>query len=487
VPVMPPLPVILPLAMAVIVFLTPSKLWRPRLVAATAAGHFVITLSLLGSLPGGRVAPAPAGEGAWLRLDAPGRLLLAVISVLFLSCALYSVGYLRYRVERANRRFCACMLAALGTMSLVAYAQHLGLLWVGVEATTLATAPLIYFNRSARSIEATWKYLVISSVGIALALLGSFFLGYAALLGGGEASLLFGSLLAHAASLSRPWLRAGFALLLVGYGTKMGLVPMHTWKPDAYGEAPGVVGAILAGGLTSCSFLALLRLTQITAAAGEGAYANGLLVVIGIVSMGIAGALMLGQSDLKRMLACSSVEHMGILAVAVGLGAGATFAALLHLVNNALGKVVMFLSAGNIHRAFGGKTTGEVHGALRRLPLSSSLFLLGLFAVTGSPPFGLFVSELLILQSVLAAHRWVLAALFLGFLLLVFAGMGATSLAAVQGRPPRHAGRLAFRDSFLTCAPALCLLALVLLFGLHLPAVVRTLVEDAAAALAVGR
>jgi hydrogenase-4 component F len=477
---MPPIPVVLPLLMAVVVFYTPSKRWRPRLLAATAAAHFAVTVALL-------AIPAPAPASGWLRLDAPGRLLLGVISLLFLVCAVYSVGYLRYRVERANRRFCACMLAALGTMSLVAYAQHLGLLWVGIEASTLATAPLIYFNRTARSIEATWKYLVISSVGIALALLGSFFVAYAALLGGGEASLLFSGLLSGARALSKPWLRAGFTLLLVGYGTKLGLVPMHTWKPDAYGEAPGVVGSILAGGLTSCAYFALLRLTQITAAAGEGGYANSLLIAIGLVSMGVSGALMLGQRDLKRMLAYSSVEHMGILAVAGGLGASAIFAALLHLVNNAFCKGAMFLSVGNIHRAFGGKTTGEVHGALRRLPLSGTLFLLGLFAVTGSPPFGPFVSELLIVKALFTNGRWAVAGLFLAFLLLVFAGMGATSLSALQGRPPLSALRSTYRDSATTFAPALCLLGLVLLFGLHLPAAVLTLITDAAAALEVGR
>ncbi|HLF57809.1 MAG TPA: proton-conducting transporter membrane subunit [Thermoanaerobaculia bacterium] len=472
-------PVLLPLAMAVVVFLTPSKLWRPRLLAATAAAHFAATVAIV-------AGEAPAGAGAWLRLDAPGRLLLGVVSLLFLACAVYSVGYLRYRVERENRRFCACMLAALGSMSLVAYAQHLGLLWVGIEATTLATAPLIYFNRTARSIEATWKYLVISSVGIALALLGSFFVGYAALLGGGEASMLFGDLLASAPSLSKPWLRAGFTLLLVGYGAKLGLAPMHTWKPDAYGEAPGVVGAILAGGLTSCAFFALLRLTQITAAAGEGVYARRLLVVMGLVSMAVAGALMLGQRDLKRMLAYSSVEQMGLLAMASGLGPTATFATLFHLVNNAFGKGVMFFAVGNLHRAFGGKTTVEVHGGLRRLPLSGTLFFLGLFAVTGSPPFGPFVSELLILQSAFGAGRWVVGGLFLAFLLLAFAGMGATTLAALQGRPPRSARRSVYRERFTTCAPAIVLLGLVLLFGLHLPVPIRTLIEDAAAALAVG-
>jgi hydrogenase-4 component F len=473
-------PILLPLVMAVVVFVTPSKLWRPRLFAATATAHFALTVSAL-------AAPTPAAAGGWLRLDAPGRLLLGLVSLLFLCCAIYSVGYLRYRVERANRRFCSCLLVALGTMSLVAFSQHLGLLWVGMEATTLATAPLIYFNRTPRSIEATWKYLVISSVGIALALFGSFFLGYSSLLGGSEASLLFPDLLAGAPTLSKPWLRAGFTLLLVGYGTKMGLVPMHTWKPDAYGEAPGVVGAVLAGGMTSCAFLALARLTQLTAAAGEGDFADRLLVLMGLTSMGVAGALLLGQRDLKRMLAYSSVEQMGILALATGLGAGAAFATLLHLVNNVLAKGGLFLVVGNVHRAFGGKTTEEVRGALRRLPISGTVFLLSFFALTGSPPFGLFVSEMLILKSIFAGERWLVGALFLAFLFLVFAGMGATSLAALQGRLPSRARRSAYRDSVATAAPAIVMLALVLLFGLHLPEPVRSLISEAAAALEVGR
>jgi hydrogenase-4 component F len=262
---------------------------------------------------------------------------------------------------------------------------------------------------------------------------------------------------------------------------------MHTWKLDAYGEAPGVVGAILAGGLTSCAFFAVMRLTQITAAAGEGRFANTLLLGMGLASMAVAAVLMLGQRDLKRMLAYSSVEHMGILALAGGIGASATFAALFHLVNNALGKTVMFLAVGNLHRAFSGKTTAEVHGGLRRLPLSGTLFLLGMFALTGSPPFGPFVSELLILRAALGAHRWVVGALFLVFLLLVFAGMGATSLSALQGRPPRSARQSTYRDSLTTFVPAALLLGLVLLFGVHLPPPVRDLIADAASSLGLGR
>src|SRR5579862_3586031 len=174
-------------------------------------------------------------------------------------------------------------------------------MWVAIEGTSLVTAPLIYFNRTPRSIEATWKYLLICSVGIALALLGSFFLAYASFHEGLESSLLFEDLLHHAPRLSKPWLHTAFVLLLVGYGTKMGLAPMHTWKPDAYGEAPGIVGTLLAGGVTSCAFLALLRVYQICAAGPEAEAARRLLIGVGLFSMIVAALFMARQRDFKRM------------------------------------------------------------------------------------------------------------------------------------------------------------------------------------------
>ena len=220
--------------------------------------------------------------------------------------------------------FVPCLLVFLGMTTLMVCSQHLGLMWIAVEAATLATAPLIYFNRTPRSIEATWKYLLVGSVGIALALLGSFVLAYASL--GEDSSLLFGDLMARAAHMNRAWLRVAFILLLVGYGTKMGLAPMHTWKPDAYGEAPGVVGALLAGGLTRCAFLAIVRVFRVCAGAGEGADARALLVFFGLFSMAVAAVFMVGQRDFKRMLAYSSIEHMGILVLGIGLGGSGVFA-----------------------------------------------------------------------------------------------------------------------------------------------------------------
>jgi hydrogenase-4 component F len=375
-----------------------------------------------------------------------------------------------------------CLLLFLGFASLVCLSRHLGLMWVAMEATTLVTAPLIYFNHSKRSIEATWKYLLVGSVGIALALLGTFFLAYSGLAGGVGASMDFATLLRTAPGLSKPWLRAAFVLLLVGYGTKMGLAPMHTWKPDAYGEAPGVVGAIFSGGVTSAAFLAFLRVYEIDSAAGEAAFSSRFLLAMGLFSMFVAGLFMVGQRDFKRSLAYSSVEHMGILMVGLGLGGPALYGTMLHVVTNASTKGVLFLSAGNIHRAYASKSTDEVRGALRRVPLSAALFLAAFLAVTGSPPFGPFASEFAIIGAGFGAGRVAVSALFLLLLLVVFIGMGRTVLSVVQGEPPEETGS-DYRDSFLTVAPIVILMMIVTCLGVWLPPPLEALLREAAAFL----
>jgi len=320
---------------------------------------------------------------------------------------------------------------------------------------------------------------MIGSVGIALALLGTLFLAYSALIGLGEPTLLFSDLVARARTLSAPWLRTAFVFLLVGYGTKMGLAPLHTWKPDAYGEAPGVVGALLAGGMTSCAFLALLRVYRIVDAAGQGVFARQLLVTLGLLSMATAAVFMVGQRDFKRLLAYSSVEHMGILVLGIGIGGAGIFGALLHTVSNALTKGVLFLAAGNIHRAFKSKRLEDVTGAIRRLPISGSLFLVGFLAVTGSPPFGIFVSELTILTAAMDGHRYLIAAAYLLLLAVIFIGMGATVLAVVQGAPPEDAEGRSYRESWFKTAPMFASLALVLMMGTWIPGPVAALIDDA--------
>jgi hydrogenase-4 component F len=464
--------ILFPIWLAGVAFAVPSERWRPWLLPLGGAVHLVLVVLALSR-------PQVGAFEGWVLLDPLGRLVLGFVSLLYFLCAVYAPGYLALRPERSNRIFCTCLLAFLGTTTLIIESHHLGLMWVALEATTLTSAPLLYFNRNQRSLEATWKYLLIGSVGIALALLGSLFLAYSAFRSGLETSLLFEDLVRDAPQLSRPWLHSAFVLLFVGYGTKMGLAPMHTWKPDAYGETPGLVGALLAGGLTSCAFLALLRFYQICFAAGEVMFVRRLMIAIGLLSIAVAGVFMAQQRDFKRMLAYSSVEHMGILVLGIGIGGAGVFGALLHLINNGLTKGVLFLSAGNIHRAYGSKLTTNVSGALRRVPASGALFLAGFFAITGSPPFGPFLSEFTILRAAIDTGQFVVAALLLGLLFVVFVGMGATVLAVVQGEPKGPAPS-DVREGALTVGPIVVFLALVLLLGVYIPPPLSRLVHNAA-------
>lgn len=469
--------ILLPALTALAALLAPSERWRPRLLPIGSGLHLALTAAAIQSRE-----PVTAWNG-WLALDAPGKIFLLAVSSLHFLCMLYAPGYLSLRPERPNRVLCACMPFSLSMMTLSILAQHLGLMWLGVEAMTLSTAPGIYFNRNARSLEATWKYLMLCSVGIALALLGSFFLAYSAIYAGLHPTLLLDGLLAHASELSRPWLHAAFILLLIGYGTKMGLSPMHTWKPDAYGEAPGMVGALLAGGVTSCVFFALLRIYQIALRGGEGPFASRAMIFFGLLSMATAAAFMVRQRDFKRLLAYSSVEHMGILAFGAGIGGAAMYGVLLHVINNAMTKGVLFLSAGNIHRAYGSKLTDNVQGAMRALPLSGPLFFLGFLAGCGSPPFSPFVSEFAIITAAFRERHFVAAALFLSALLAVFFGMGGTVMTATMGRPSHPASQTAFPDGFRTGAPLLILMGIVLLLGVYIPPFLSELLKEAVASV----
>lgn len=474
--------VILPLAMAGASFACPTNRLRPWLLPCGAAGHLALAAAAI-FRPAG--AAAVWGLEGWLLLDALGKVVLGLVSVLFFLGSLYAPGYLALRCDRPNRIFCTNFFFMLAMTTLVTLAHHLGLMWVAMEATTLVSAPLLYFNHNARSLEATWKYLLLGSVGIALALLGSLFLAYSSLVAGRESTLLFEPLAREASQLSPAWLQAAFVLLVIGYGTKMGLAPMHAWKPDAYGEAPGLVGMLLAGGVTSCAFLAILRVYRICQAGGEGAFCREMMVFLGLLSMAVGAVFMARQRDFKRMLAYSSVEHMGILLLGVGIGGLAVYGALLHVINNALAKGVLFLSAGNIHRAFGSKLTDQVQGALRFVPVSATLFLIGFLAVTGSPPFGPFLSELNIVNGAVVSGQFAVAAMFLALLAIVFIGMGATVIAVVQGVPGKPAATSDHRDHFSTSAPIFLLAALVLLLGLYVPPPLDALLREAAAALEV--
>ena len=464
---------------------------RPRrilLVAVAAANTAIVAACWI-------APPGPMLDG-WLALDSLGLLFLTITGVIFLAASVYGVSYLSREAGGHRTDFAegikfsnapesvmsGCLLLFLSTMALVCVSHHFGLLWVAIEATTLASAPLIYFHRQHRSLEAAWKYLLICSVGIALALLGNFFLAVAASKPDGESlDLNVAALVGGAAGLNAAWLKASFLFVLVGYGTKMGLAPMHTWLPDAHSESPSLVSALLSGALLNCAFLGILRAQQVMDAAGHGAFGRDTLLVFGFASMAVAAIFIVNQADYKRMLAYSSVEHMGILAIGVGLGGGAVFGAMLHAVNHSLAKGLLFLVAGNILAAYRTKSTGLVRGVQRVLPISGVLWIAGFLAVTGTPPFGPFLSKFTILKAALDQGREGVAAAYLALIALVFVGMAGVVLNMVQGSPPETEKRRA--EPVLSVAPAIVLGFALLLLGLYIPTPLRDVLNGAARAL----
>lgn len=467
---------IVPLAGAALAAAWPSNRTRPWLLPVFGALHFLLVMVLFRNPP--VVAPT-----AWFGFDPLARALLPAVSLLFLACAAYGVPYLRLRSERPNRVFVALLLAMLGLLSAGHQARHLGLLWIATEAVTLTAVPLLHFNGTPRAFEATWKYLLVGGTGIALSLLGSFCLGYASLHGGGAGDLTFSALTAQGSGLSRPWVLSAWVLLLVGYGTKMGLAPMHTWKPDTYGEAPGIVGAILAGGVTTVAFTAILRVRAVLGAAGEGPIADRTLLVIGLFSMLVAALFLLGTRDFKRMLAYSSVEHMGILTVGAALGRAGVAAALFHVWSNGLTKGALFLSAGNLRRAAGSASMDNVRGMAIVTPRSAAVFVAGMFAVTALPPFGPFFSELQVVRAALASGHGIATAVFLGCLLLAFFGLTRVVFGVVDGRPRATTVANAKRcvETAGVIVPPVVLLALSLWLGLFTPSLLRAVWVAAAA------
>jgi Formate hydrogenlyase subunit 3/Multisubunit Na+/H+ antiporter, MnhD subunit len=328
-----------------------------------------------------------------------------------------------------------------------------------------------------------WKYLMLSSVAIAFALLGIFLLATAQPSGAaGGRPLVIDDMLTHATALDPAWLRASFVFMLIGFGTKMGLAPLHTWKPDTYGEAPSLVGGLMSGALTSCAFLGLARIASICFAAGQASFIRPALIGFGLFSLIVAAAFIIGQGDIKRLLAYSSVEHMGLLVLGLGLGGVGAYGAVLHALNNGLAKGMLFLAVGNVVLVTGTSAADEIRGLLRRVPASGILLVIGLFAVTGSPPFGMFISEFTIIKAAVGEHHPWIAALVVALLAIIFVGIAAMILEMVYA--PEVAGAAPHANEerrWLVVAPA-ALAVLVLLLGLYMP---RPLTDALASAATV--
>ena len=405
---------ILPFLTGIAAFFLPRTIGRALLVL-TGGAHLILSIMVWIQRPASMLPE-------YFAVTPEGLLSLLVISLLFFLIAIYTIAYLDASTVHRENVFTGSMLLFLSTMTMVTLSDHIMVMWIAIEATTLASAPLIYTHRSAASLEATWKYVLICSVGIALALLGSVFITLSTDVGGVDVPVAFSSLTDVARQLDPLWLKTGFVFILVGYGTKMGLAPMHTWLPDAHSEAPSPASALLSGVLLNCAYLGIFKTNKIMHAAGLGDFSGTILMTFGLVSILAAATFILKQTEYKRLLAYSSIENMGIIAFGTGIGGLGAYGAVLCLIHHSLIKSSLFLCSGNILLGFGDRLIAATGQLARRMPKTFVAFFGGFAGISGFPPFGIFIGELLIIMAAFRAGHYLAIGLFILSLCVIFAG-----------------------------------------------------------------
>jgi hydrogenase-4 component F len=399
---------------------------RNRIVSSLDRVLALVPLASAGALAARVVAGAVPtwGPGELLRVDALSALL--ALCVAFVSALALGIGPGPSEEAARARRFRIFASLFSFTMLVAVTTNNVALMWVAIEATTITSAVLVPLHLSRASVEASWKYVLIGSVGIALAFVGTVlaYFDFVALAGQSESALNWTTLMAAAPAMHPAAVQLAFVFLLVGYGTKAGIAPMHTWLPDAHAEAPAPLSAMMSGVLLAVALYAIMRWKSVVDITVDPGFADGLLIALGVLSLAIATLSLLGQRHYKRLLAYSSIEHTGLICLGLALGPLGIFAAMLHLVNHTAAKSMMFLLSGRILERYHTGDLRQVSGQLRVMPVTGGLFALGTVALVGLPPFGIFLSKLTLLRAGFAAgHTWlmgaVLALLTVGFIALI--------------------------------------------------------------------
>ena len=470
-----------PLAAAIgSILLFKNSPWLYRFNVAAA----VLSLSAVGWL--WLQGPLPLSWDNWLYVDALSLIFSLLVASLGLSALAVSGPYLAAEIAgghlqpRRLGQYYALLQLFIFTMQSALFLENLGFVWVAIEATTLASTLLVAFQSNRSSLEAAWKYVLLCTVGISLAMLGAILLYQAQATAGValDQPLSLVALSQPGVLLDAPLSRLAFAFLLIGYATKAGLAPMHTWLPDAHSQAPAPVSGLLSGALLSCAFYVLLRHIAILRPSLPPGLPETALLALGILSLAVAVPFLLLQHDLKRLLAYSSVEHMGILAIGAGVGTpAALFACLLHVLTHGFTKSALFYAAGFITQEYHSRQLSRIRGLLQTSPFLGWIFLAAMLSITGTPPFSVFLSKFLLLQALFAADRPWLAALLLLLLAGAFAGLmhyagqltGGTAPHSHHSVPLNHLTRFILVGSLL----------LVAIGGLFLPDMLVQLLNDA--------
>lgn len=476
---MEPLLITVILLLAALLTLLMKNLRAIELISVSAAAAVFIAALKIAL---GASAPRASNPDGFFSIDALGAIIALTIAVVGLAAAVYSVFYLRVEMakgiigfHRVRQYFILFNLFLLAMLFAVMVNNPI-LMWIAIESTTLSTVFLISFYDKPTALEAAWKYLIINSTGLLLGFFGTLLyftpLGEAA----GQGLTGWETLAAHAAHLDPMIAKIAFVFVLIGYGTKVGLAPMHTWLPDAHSKAPAPISALLSGVLLNIALYAVLRFKLLTDAVTGGAFTGKLLLAFGLFSIIISALIMLTLQNYKRLLAYSSIENMGIAALGFGVGGAGVFAAILHIIYHALVKPALFFLAGNIFLKYSSTKISRISGVISALPITAVLFLAGFLAVTGTPPFGIFFTKIYVLFACMTMYPLAGFIAIAAFALL-FIDFLKQAMAMIFGEKPAEMPMGEISPPL--WAIPLALLATVLLLSFYLPEFLLELITQA--------
>jgi hydrogenase-4 component F len=404
---------------------------RRALAALDIAGSLTV-LALAVLITGGVIRTGALTALGMFRADQVAVLFLLLIGLLAVGVSVASVGWMRGELARGAmhaerlRYYYALVHGFIATMLITVLSDNLGVLWIAMEGTTITSALLVGFHGDKHALEAAWKYIIVTTIGISFGLFGTVLVYGAAVHAQGgvfAGAMNYSSIAAIAKQMDPGIVRIAFIFVMVGYGTKAGLAPVHMWLPDAHSQAPTPVSALLSGALIKCALFGIIRFHTLASGACGPAFSQGLLLIFGLVSVVVATPFIIVQHDLKRLLGYHSVEHVGIIALGLGFGGKVgTYGALLHVINHGVTKALVFLMAGDAIGRYGTRDMRLIKGFIHVAPLAATLLLMGAFSLAGTPPFSIFISELIVIKAGLAAHPATVA-VFLVMVVIIFAGL----------------------------------------------------------------
>jgi len=467
---------IFPIVACIILFFNKSVKLNNFAVLSYSGLHLIASLFFY--FKGKDISLFPNIFDIYFKLDGLNTLFLLILSVIFLAVAIYNSEFIRTREMQRNdlKYYSMAVLIFIFSMTGAILSTNLGLSWVFIEATTLASAYLIYFNKTKHSIEAAWKYVFICSIGIALAFVGIILLTIAT---GKFDSLFFSDLYSNASLFNPFWLKASFVFILIGIGTKVGLAPVHFWLPDAHSEAPSPISALLSATLLNSAFLIILKVLKILELAHVDHYGRVLLFIMGLLSLFVAAVFIYNINNYKRMLAYSSIENMGIIAIGTAVGGLGLYAALLHMIGHSLIKSAFFLTSGNILKIFKTKKINEVSGILKVDKITGWLWILCFTGIVGLPPSPLFISEFLLLKELIKQNHFLIVGIILILLTIIIYGIGKVVINMSFGNVIKIEGTQEERLKLSLYLPQIIIITVSLIIGVYIPPFLNTLIQNA--------